>query len=205
MPCERRAGLPARSRVQPGAMFPFLWLLLALAAPAPARAENSFDREGRKFFHETLYDPTVHDFMSGATQLGNGAVVLAGCGALALLGHDSLAVTGRVAGAATMQAGAMALGLKLLVYRERPDGPSARIGSSFPSGHAAVSFAFATVIAERHPKVAPWAYAAAALVGISRVYLGRHWPTDVLAGAALGYGAGRLAVWESHRLGLDGS
>ncbi|HVP38670.1 MAG TPA: phosphatase PAP2 family protein [Candidatus Saccharimonadales bacterium] len=176
-----------------------LALLAAVCVAPAARAENSFDREGLKFFHQTLYNPTVHDFMSAYTEAGNGAVLLAGCGALALLGHDSLATTGKVAAAATLGAGALAVGIKLLVDRPRPDGPNTRWESSFPSGHATCSFAVATVVARRHPRAAPWAYAAATLVGISRLYLGRHWPTDVLAGAALGYASGRLAVWEAER------
>jgi len=175
--------------------------LLALA-PA-ARAENGFDTQGLKLFHQTLYNPAVGDFAKGYTELGNGAVALAGCAALALLGHDSLAATGKIGGGAVLLAGAAGAGLKLLVNRQRPDGPGGRLDSSFPSGHTLVSFALATVVAERHPRWAPWAYAAAALVGVSRVYLGRHWPTDVLAGAALGYSAGRVAIWEGRRLEVD--
>jgi undecaprenyl-diphosphatase len=57
---------------------------------------------------------------------------------------------------------------------------------SFPSGHATVSFACATVLALAVPRLAPWLYVLAALVAFSRVYVGVHYPGDVVAGAVLG-------------------
>jgi membrane-associated phospholipid phosphatase len=61
---------------------------------------------------------------------------------------------------------------------------------SFPSGHTIAAFSIATVFAERYPKPR-WhvflAYGLASLVGFSRVSLQSHFPSDVFAGAALGY------------------
>ncbi len=59
-------------------------------------------------------------------------------------------------------------------------------GPSFPSGHAAGSFAFAAFISVIAPRWAPLALAWAALVASSRCVLGVHYPSDVLAGAVLG-------------------
>jgi len=60
-------------------------------------------------------------------------------------------------------------------------------GSSFPSGHAARMFVVATVISlnVRIPGRVT-AFLVAAMVAVSRVYLGLHWPTDIVAGAVLG-------------------
>lgn len=68
-------------------------------------------------------------------------------------------------------------------------------GTSFPSGHASRAFAIATVLAERHGKVAAWiAYPLATLVGLARLENDKHWASDVLAGAALGYGISKAIV-----------
>jgi undecaprenyl-diphosphatase len=78
---------------------------------------------------------------------------------------------------------------KYFVYRHRPFehqiGPSERT-HSFPSGHTATSFAAATVLAWYAPRWRWWFYALACLIAFSRLYLGVHYPTDVLAGALLG-------------------
>jgi undecaprenyl-diphosphatase len=65
---------------------------------------------------------------------------------------------------------------------------------AFPSGHASTSFAGATVLALALPRLAVAFYALAALVSLSRVYVGVHYPLDIVAGALLGLAVG-LAVW----------
>lgn len=64
------------------------------------------------------------------------------------------------------------------------------VDSSFPSGHTAGSFAAATALAAFYPRDRPILLGLAAAVGISRIYLGHHFPSDVLAGAAIGTGIG---------------
>jgi undecaprenyl-diphosphatase len=57
---------------------------------------------------------------------------------------------------------------------------------SFPSGHTAAAFMICSIIGCCYPSIVLPAYIWASLVGISRIYLGVHYPTDVLAGAILG-------------------
>jgi undecaprenyl-diphosphatase len=60
------------------------------------------------------------------------------------------------------------------------------VGASFPSGHAATSFAGAVALALLVRRAVPAIFLLAALVAFSRIYIGVHYPLDVLGGAALG-------------------
>jgi len=64
----------------------------------------------------------------------------------------------------------------------------------FPSDHATASFAIATAIFLRHRRWGAFALFAAAVLSVGRVALGLHYPSDVLAGAALGALAA-IALW----------
>jgi undecaprenyl-diphosphatase len=65
---------------------------------------------------------------------------------------------------------------------------------SFPSTHATLAWALATVIASEDPRLGRVSFSLAALVSLSRVYLGVHYPLDVAVGAALGWVIGRVCV-----------
>jgi membrane-associated phospholipid phosphatase len=74
--------------------------------------------------------------------------------------------------------------------RKRPDGISVLVRrprtTSFPSGHAATGAAAACALIAVAPQLAPVWIGMAALMAASRVYVGVHWPSDVLAGIGLG-------------------
>jgi membrane-associated phospholipid phosphatase len=82
--------------------------------------------------------------------------------------------------------------LKAVVHRERPNGEDTL---AFPSGHASNAFALAAV-AERHFgwKAGLPAYTVAGLVAVSRLQRNKHYLSDVMAGATLGYIVGRTVV-----------
>ncbi len=100
---------------------------------------------------------------------------------------------------------------KRAVARDRPDivevaGNYKKPESlSFPSGHASCSMALAAglILAMRRMKTPVWLWAGASLplisygitVGFTRLYLGVHWPTDVIAGWALGLACAVLAFF----------
>jgi undecaprenyl-diphosphatase len=88
--------------------------------------------------------------------------------------------------------------MKAVVGRDRPD-PRAddprqfRVPAttSFPSGHALAAWCAATLLADGDP-LGPAYYAVAGAVSVSRIHLRQHHASDVLAGAALGIGLGRI-------------
>jgi len=63
-------------------------------------------------------------------------------------------------------------------------------GYSFPSSHATLAFALAVVLTYKKPRFKKFFFSLAILIGFSRIYLGYHFPGDVLAGAVLGTGIG---------------
>ncbi len=85
-------------------------------------------------------------------------------------------------------------GLKLLIERQTD--------TSFPSGHTSASFAAAVAYFKTAPKkYSVWGLVLAALIGFSRLYLGVHYPTDVLAGMLIGILSGVLGVMLAAKLG----
>ena len=174
------------------ALFAFAWLSEEVLDRGSAR----FDNAVRDAVHQYASPPITAIFRS-VTNLGDWPVVLAATLALIVFflyrrDHDHLGVL-----IVTMVgAGVLDGVLKLAFHRLRPD-PffGARPTTySFPSGHSLISFCFYGLIAgminfqleERWQRALVWCAAALliGMIGLSRIYLGVHWPTDVVAGYA---------------------
>jgi undecaprenyl-diphosphatase len=147
--------------------------------------------------------PALDRGMSALSQAANYSRLWIGsAAALALLGGRrgrraaaqglvSVAVTSAVVNIAVKRAG----------RRRRPDRPEDQAAErevrmptslSFPSGHSASAFAFATGVGHRLPVVALPLHAAAGVVAYSRVHTGVHYPSDVVVGSMLGTAIAQL-------------
>lgn len=143
--------------------------------------------------------------------IGSGITLLIVCTALALLmgcvGRRRLCEAARLSVLAFAYAGLLEFALKHLVGRPRPDavlaatarmlGPSwTHDVDSFPSGHATSVFAVAAVFGAYYPRLRLPLYALAAAIALGRVYLERHYVSDIVAGAAIGVA---VALWLCRR------
>jgi membrane-associated phospholipid phosphatase len=145
-------------------------------------------------------DPAFKGFTDSAAPLAYGVpAVLLGIG---LLKKDSIAERNALTvGAAVLASSGVTVLLKYGIRRQRPyeryafiEKKTGGIGPSFPSGHTSESFALATSVSLACPKwwvIAP-SFIWAGAVGYSRMHLGVHYPSDVLAGAAIGAGSAYL-------------
>ena len=140
--------------------------------------------------------------MLGFTQIGNGFAILAFAVILFLV-NERLVAYELILGTLTLWLVVMLV--KFIVHRSRPFillkqarivGYRAR-GRSFPSGHTSQTFFIATLMTQ-HFHASVWVafllYVIALMVGITRIYVGAHYPRDVLAGAILGSAWGLLGL-----------
>lgn len=170
---------------------------------------------------------TVREVSDYVTRFGGLYEVYALAG-LAATGYITknlkLRTTTLLASQSYLTAGAVQLAVKFLAGRQRPsyidrktmqpepafrgpfyrstDANGYKTNSSFPSGHTTGAFAAATVFSleYKHSTIVPLiSYSVATLIGLSRITENKHWFTDILAGAALGYLTGQQVVNNYHR------
>jgi len=142
---------------------------------------------------ESLRSPSKFVSHFGSTQAMGGAS--ASLWAIGKFTHnDRLSETGSLATQAVLHTQLVVSSLKFLSQRQRPNGVDKK---SFPSGHAATSFAFASVVARQYhdkPMIVIGSYGLATAVSLSRMGGLNHFPSDVLVGAVIGELIGRYLI-----------
>lgn len=142
---------------------------------------------------------------NSASKLAPWAAV-AGAGMALALGEERLQNTGFISLQSALVAGAGSMLVKQAVGRSRPNqatsqwdsvpSGASRQDSSFPSNHAAVTFAAITPFASEYD--APWLYGVAAAAALGRTAGREHWLSDTAAGGLLGYAVGQW-LWTAQR------
>lgn len=172
--------------------------------------------EGILFFFESHHSPVGNAVMSFCTRLGNPAIMFSVMGAIAILfwlaGRHRTAL---ILLLASLVGPAIGQGVKYVIKRERPDVAWRLIdrpkSPSFPSGHALNTMALygaVTLLASHHLRrrtaralVLIAGFLLPIVIGVSRVYLGVHYPSDVLAGWTAGLACTLLILWADQRWG----
>lgn len=133
-------------------------------------------------------------FMYRATNLGGASFILTFTIFLIVFGNANWRIIGIEALLALTISQFIVVSLKVLLNRERPYKILEHLHTfgielrdySFPSGHTTASFSLATTIALNIPRLSIVVFFLAIIIGLSRIYLGVHYPTDVLAGVLVG-------------------
>ena len=145
----------------------------------------------------------VRAYFRAVSRLGDGAFWYALMAALVVFdGWRGLAVSAQLA-ATGLVALLMYRKLKRWTRRPRPFAADVRIRAwvapldefSFPSGHTLHAVAFTIVALAHYPALAPLLLPVAASVAASRVVLGLHYPSDVLAATAIAIALASLSLW----------
>src|SRR5579864_5535297 len=177
---------------------------MELPAPLPSRIlPETVDRRLYRMIHGLPHSPMGDRYVGILSDLGEGLGWVAAGIALAWLGGRK----GRRAGLATAAASLATTyvvqhRIKPVFRRNRPFvGREVLVvgiktaDASFPSGHTASSFAAATALSTFYPRASPLVFGLATGVGVSRVHLGHHFPSDVAVGSLIGIATGTLVSW----------
>ena len=178
-----------------------LLLLATLAGLLFTAPGRSWDQEWtRRAVAADQASPALHAFMRTGTEAVKATPILISLFVPAAFGTEFARGTARVAFVGLLGSQLAVEAIKRLTGRVRPDGEANPSNTSFPSSHASAAAALAWVVAARHRRLAPWVIAGAFWVCTSRVFLGRHFPSDVVAGALLGIWFAALALRLQDRL-----
>lgn len=165
-------------------MTKYLLLLLCLCTLAANAQDKSYKGDG------------ADDYLRFAPVAS--VLVMKACGVESASSWKRLAVNTALSYALSS---GVSYGLKKAVHERRPDGTDRK---SFPSGHATMVFAGATILHKEYGKLSPWisvaGYGVATLTAADRVRRHRHHWQDVAAGAAIGVGGTVLGYWLGDKL-----
>ena len=167
----------------------YVLFLVLFISGLEADADTFLSRWDQQIFDRFYDTPPPNEpmwtIMDGISEAGHYRSIMGLSILLMAYGDEDHRNTGKLLSSTYISAGVMTYGLKHVIRRKRPLDDT--LGNpSLPSGHATIAFSAATILGYRYPKWRIPLYIGAGLVGFSRIYLGRHYASDLLAGEAIG-------------------
>ena len=176
-----------------------LLLVLALAALGPVASQLDLPVQQVVQQARTPWLDPAEQVLSN--RIGRPDITLAVLLGFCVFGGPAGVETAQLTLAVILPVNAVVEGVKRLTFRTRPDGDRRANNSSYPSGHSANVFGIATVMARRQRRWAVLWWVFAVAMATSRIYLNRHWFSDVVVGATSGILVARavIAWWDARR------
>mgnify|MGYP006298760979 CR=1 FL=1 len=168
-------------------LIPFILILTIVISFSNYTVAGGIDQGIRDIVLESE-TPTIDVMMSGFTKLGNKETVIP----LILFIPDNEMRSDTFK--SLLFTTSITATLKSVIGEKRPPGPKEyrhfttdNEYMAMPSGHATGAFTVATVFSHHYPKYKNYAYTLASLIAVSRLYEDRHWFSNIVAGAGIGY------------------
>ncbi|MGG3305932.1 phosphatase PAP2 family protein [Paenibacillus lautus] len=170
-----------------------------------------FDHQVFVWCNQTISNRAFDRLFGGITHLGGATFTILSALLIAWAAFEAWDITAYQSAIALTISHLIVVLIKKIVRRDRPFRvlEQVKIGNfplkdySFPSGHTTAIFAVITpLLFLVSPLPTILLIILAALVGLSRIYWGYHYPTDCLAGSLIGFGSGWLVVYLMHVIGI---
>lgn len=164
----------------------------AISLAASSSAIGDADWDLFQYIHEDMQSKFLDKTMPAIGRMGDSRNYGLLCMLLCAFGDEKMAETGKLAATAFLVGAPLGHALRRITNRARPLNPEDK--NSFPSGHVILAFNIATIVGYEYPILRIPLYTLAFGTAFSRVYLGRHYPSDVLVGALTGVLASIITI-----------